>query len=356
MKKLELKKYRISDSKHCFISKKSPLVDKMCHKYGRRVGLKIFDDVEVKSEEDFYSVKWGDDPKEGDPRINTTLWEATQIQNIASWSNLAPRIYGLETVFLGGAYRPAQITEVLYDEYLSVEEAFATYTRIEEIGQTLGISRGKMDVSANDSIGGKLVDFQTLFFSKPYKETVKDIYYDRGRYGKVYYQDVPEMGMNGGPRKSELRVEELGLDRLDFSRKTVWDVGCSGGYFCRYADAQGAKRVTGFDEKPIIEAARHMANHLGYFNIDYEVEDLSKEKVFIDSPRPDIVFFLSMNYHIGIPEFLKYCPMIVFEDNGKESRLAEKLGSPWTDWFNRIEFIGRASDHGNKPIYHLYND
>lgn len=357
MKKIELKKYRISDAKHCFIVRKGPLVEKICEKYGRRVALKIFDLDIIEKEEDFYSAKWGDDPSAGQPRVNTLLWEATQIQNIASWFGFAPRVYGLETVFLGDAYRPVQIIEFLDSgPYISESDAFEIYKKIEGVGEILGIKHGKIDVSADDAIDGKLVDFQTFYFDKPYEETVKELYFEMARYGKVYYQDVPELDMRGGPRKSELRIKELGLDRIAFDRKKVWDVGCAGGFFCRYADNMGAQRVAGFDMKWPVTAAKHMANYLGNFNIDFQQADLSDEKVFISSPRPDIVFFLSMNFHIAIPEFLKYCPFVILEDNGKESRLADKLGSPWTDWFSKIEFIGRASDHGNKPIYHLSHD
>jgi len=353
MKKIELKKYRISDAKHCFVVREGPLVNRLCSRYGRRVALKIFDLDAIEKEEDFYSVKWGDDPLEGQPRVNTSLWEATQIQNMASWIDAAPRVYGLETVLIGDILRPAQVIEYLDGEWSSEQEAFEVYKKIEDFGELAGFTHGKVDVSASDAIGGKLIDFQTFYFDKPYLEKVKDIYFEMGRYGKVYYQDVPELGMRGGPRKSELRIKELGLDRVDFKGKSVWDVGCAGGFFCRYADNMGAKRVTGFDEDTPIVAAQHMANYLGNFNIDFMVKELREEKVFIDSPRPDIVFFLSMNYHIGVPEFLKYCPFVILEDNGKESRNDETLGGPWNTWFDKIEFIGRCSDHGNKPIYHL---
>jgi len=32
---------------------------------------------------------------------------------------------------------------------------------------------------------------------------VKEIYIESGRYGKVYYQDVPELSLSGGPRKAK---------------------------------------------------------------------------------------------------------------------------------------------------------
>lgn len=355
MQNIELKKYRLSGAKHCFVIDNGYLVERLSQKYGRRVGLKVFDVVEVKDPEDFKTITWGDEPREGEPHVNTSLWEATQIQNIASWHGLAPRVYGLETVWLGEAFRPVQVIELLSEtKYQEIFEAHDTYKKVQNLGAVYGFTiAGKVDVSADDAMEGKLIDFQTFKFVRPYEETVKELYCDSGKYGKVYYQNVPELGLRGGPRKSEQRIAELGLDKIDFAGKTVWDVGCAGGFFTRYAYSKGAKRVLGIDMAGPVHAARNVANFLGDFNIDYKVEDLEKEKVFIDSPRPDICLFLSLNYHIGYPEFLKYCPFVVFEDNGKTTRLQEKPGSPFEGWFDKIEYIGRATDHGNKPVYHM---
>lgn len=352
MKKLELLKNRLSASKHCFIQVRGSLVDIMSKKYGRRVGLKIFDDVFVEKEEDMYTVLWGDPPEEGQPRRNTTLWEATQIQNIAAMYGLAPRIYGLETVFLGRQFRPMQVIEIMEPGYQTIQEAEAVYQKVIDLGKKYHFGIHKADVSARDCMSGKLIDFQTFKFDQDYKDTVKQVYCEEGKYGKVYYQDVPELGLSGGPRKSELRIKELGLDKIDFEGKTVWDIGCAGGFFTRYAAEHGAKQVTGFDMKEPIIAAKNVANYLGYFNINYEEINLSDPYVLNDRVKPDICLFLSLNFHIGIPSFLKYCPFVVFEDNGKETR-HQTLGIPWTEWFDKIEYLGACTDHGQKKIWHL---
>ena len=145
------------------------------------------------------------------------------------------------------------------------------------------------------------------------------------------------------------------LDRIDFKNKIVWDLGCAGGYFLRYAIDRGARRVIGFDMKESIEAAFHVDNYLGYFNNDYVEADL-KRGIPSNIIKPDIAFFLSLNFHIGIPNYLKDIPFVIFEDNGKESRKLTELRKPWTDWFKNIKFIGKAKDHGNKSIFWLWND
>lgn len=354
MNSIEIKEYRLSGSKHCFIQTNGYLVDKLSTKYGRRIALKVFDDVAVDVEENMYQVKWGDDAVGEEPRRNTLLWEATQIQNIAALHGLAPRVYGLTTVVLCGTIHPVQIIEYIEGANPSSHEAAeAIYEKVQELGEKYGFSYHKRDVSMADVIDGKLIDFQTFAFTKDYRDTVREIYCESGKYGKVYYQDVPEIDLNGGPRKSELRIKELGLDQIDFSKKIVWDIGGAGGYFTRYALERGAKRVVGFDMEGPVNASRHMANYLGYFNADYEVVDLKDPNALSKFEKPDIAFFLSLNFHVPIPNVLADVPFIVFEDNGKETRHLTDPGKPWTDWFQTIEHKGQCTDHGQKSIYHL---
>lgn len=352
MKKISLTPYRLSLAKHCFLSD-GRLRNQIAENYGRdkeSVVLKIFDLEEIKDESDFYKVKWGDDPKPGEPRKNTTIWQATQIHNILSWYGLSNRVYGLESVGLGNKLVPAQVTELMRGEFAKEEDLVNLLSKIDEIGKKYGFSRESGKISGWDFINGKLIDPQMYAFSKDYKETVKEFYVDKGRYGKVYYQDISELGFNGGPRKSELRIKEMGLEEIDFNGKKVADIGCAGGFFTRYAIDRGAKIARGYDMADPIEAARNVANYLGYFNNEYYVTDLSKDDWRLDA---DIVFFLSMNFHIGIPKQVLEAKQVIFEDNGVESRKLDKLGEPWTSHFKEIKFIGRASDHGDKPIYHL---
>ena len=113
---------------------------------------------------------------------------------------------------------------------------------------------------------------------------------------------------------------------IDFKDKIVWDIGSNAGFFLRYAMERGAKRAVGFDLKDQNEAAFHIGNHLGYFNIDYLYTDLSNEMEMGKLPKPDITFFLSMNFHVRIPKLmLEQSDMIIFEDNGKESRKKRAL-------------------------------
>ena len=355
MRKRRIKKFRLDLAKHCFVSR-GKLNTLLANSYGRdedKVCLKIFDQTEVNNVEDYETALWGDNPPQGEPRKNTTLFEGTQIQNILAWHGLAPRVYGLETVNLCDKLVPLQVTEYVEGEDSTIDEAVKVYNKVKKLGEEYGFKVEKDDVSEADVIGGKLVDVQTFAFNWKYMDTAKDIYINKGKYGKVYYQDIPAFKLSGGPRKSEERIKMLGLDKIDFNGKTVLDIGCAGGFFCRYAVDRGAKKVTGMDLPETAEAAFHASNYLGYFNIDYLPVDVREIKTSYD--EFDIVLLLSMNYHIGIPDWIPASAkeVMVFEDNGKGRRNLREVADPWVKQFNTQEFIGLATDHGDKPIYHI---
>lgn len=354
-KEFKIKMNRLGlGGKHCVVLKEGKLVQEMSEKYGRDVALKIFELCPIDTPEGYKAAKWGDDPKKGEVQKNNTIFESSQIQNILSWYKKSSRIYGLETFYFGEKYYVMQVIEYTDGDFYHSNDALEVKKitdPINELGQMFGFKADVHKVSKNDIIDNKLIDVHPYHFVKDYRDTVRELYC-RNKYGKVYYQDVEEIDLHGGPRKSEDRIKYLGLDRINFDGKIVADVGCSGGFFTRYADHHGAKRVYGYDLPDQIDSARNVANYLGYWNIDYIPTNLEKD--LWEVHNCDIVFFLSLNYHIGIPTQILKANMVILEDNGKESRLEQTLGEPWTSNFSRIEFIGLAHDHGDKPVYHLY--
>lgn len=353
---MKLTRLRPAGAKHCFLLRTGMAVAYFREMFDRPDAmLKVFDLDEVTEEQGLEVAKWGDDPRKGEPRLNSNLIDATRIQNIAAFHGLAPWVYGLGTISLANKLVPVQITEdvgTFRESAKNNDDAESVYRKVVELGKKYGFGIEKEDVSTSDVINGKLVDFQTFAFNKDYKETVKEMYI-AGKYGKVYYQDVPELGLSGGPRKTVERFTTLGLDKIDFKDKVVLDVGCAGGSFLRYAIKHGAKRGIGIDiDKGELEAAFHVSNWLGKYNIDYVNLDVVEYK--IDGVF-DITFFLSMNYHVGYPSWILEATKekMVFEDNGKVSRTNDKPDDEIARRFNKVEFIGKASDHGDKPIYHL---
>ncbi len=344
--------HNIPYGKHAFVIK-NEITEKLSKQYRTPVVMKVFDTCGEL--EDIRTYKWGDDPKPGKLKKNTLLWDATQIQNIASWYGLAPRVFALDSVILEGKRYPCQIVEEeeipekWWEGHGVHDDALLIYEQVKNLGERYGFATVNDDANKRDATGSKLLDFQTFEFTRPYRDFVRQTYIQEGKYGKVYYQDAPKLELSGGPRKSLDRIKMLALDKVDFSGKSVLDVGCAGGFFCRYADNQGAEYVRGVDMVQPIEAARNLANYLGQFAINYEVADLSKGY----DGEFDIVFFLSMIFHINVPEAVKKAKFLIFEDNSKDKRHEKQLGKPWTDWFSHIEHVGVATDHGDKSIYHL---
>lgn len=341
-------------AKHCFILRTGPTVEFFKEMYDRKnIILKIFDLEEIKTEEDFKTVKWGNDPRKGQPKINTTLFEATQIQNIAAFHGLAPKVYGVNTLSLADKLVPVQITEdVGIEESKTQEEADTIYRKVVELGKEYGFGIQKEDVSKSDVIGGKLVDFQTFSFTTDYKETAKKLYME-AEYGKVYYQDVDIFGLKGGPRKSGDRVGYLQLEKVNFKHKTVLDVGCAGGFFLRYALLNGAKRGFGIDIDPkVIKGAFNVCNLMGLFNVDFQVIDVTKDKL---DDMFDIIFFLSMNYHVQYPSWIIEATkeLMIFEDNSGTHRNERNPEETISKRFAKVEYVGSALDHGDKSCYHL---
>ena len=323
--------------KHCYI-KPHPFDDEML--------LKVFDFKEFDPEnvDDF---EWGDPPNNDNPRMNVKLTDATLIQNLCWMHGLAPRVWG---IVKEGKYL-AQEVEKLEGKTPEMQEVFEVYAKVKELGKTYGFGNEKDDVSDRDVINGQLVDFNTFHFKD--KDKLKEEYIKHARYGKIYYHNVPEWGLKNGPRNNEERERYMKLHKIEFADRSVLDLGCAGGYFCRYAKDRGADSVTGYDYPDVvgsdpIKAANIVSFALGYNDIVYENMDVTKGK-----PQPaDIVFYLSMTYHTNIPSWLPEVTneVCIFEDNSKERNAKQQLEK----MFREVKWVGTAKDHGNKPCYFCF--
>lgn len=344
MKVLDL--FPTRSGKHCIV---------IYHVLAGRGVLKIFNAYPLEDWKGLEDFRWGDPPGHDQPNMSVPLIEATKIQNICWMHNLAPRVFEIVGVRMGSQRYFAQVCEDAGTVKAKTQkEAKAIYDKVKLLGMAFGFENDKDDVSREDVIEGKLVDFNTFHFTDDRLEKVKSAYIKEARYGKVYYHNVPGWGLKGGPRDNEKRVGWLGLNKMDFKGMSVADLGCAGGFFCRYVREKGAAIVHGYDYPDVEEsdpvfAARLVSNELGFWKIDYFEMDLKKEK---PKRRYDIVLFLSMNLHIGIPEWLPEITrhMVIFEDNSRQ-RDAEKA---LKGLFREVVKVGVAKDHGDKPIYHCY--
>jgi ribosomal protein L11 methyltransferase len=75
---------------------------------------------------------------------------------------------------------------------------------------------------------------------------------------------------------------EEALTEIDFSGKTVFDLGCNLGYYSFYAARRGAKKVVGIDfDTAVIEGCHILKKHYGvdnttFIRADFLEEDLGK--------------------------------------------------------------------------------
>lgn len=303
---------------------------------------------------------WGDYPSENKPYHGWSgLKEATIIQNICWYHELAPRVYEIVGLEINGkkyfAQRVEDLSQLPYKK--THDDAQLIYDKVIELGKIYGFHTEKKDVSNVDVMGDKLVDFNTLHFENDHLDKVKTIIYEKARYGKIYYQCEPKLDLNGGPRKIDQRIKDMKLDEIEFEGKTVLDLGCAGGAFVRYSKDRGANKALGIDFEDVIGSDTRLSAYLiswelGQFDVEFEAHDLREYK-----PKPaDIVYFLSMAYHIGIPDWLGKVTneVLIFEENSrgfKENPVVtkntiEKLKT----MFRKVELISYSHDREPQPI------
>jgi len=342
--------------KHCFVFREHNLNEKFGLN-NKKTLLKVFHLDELKEDTDINKIKWGDDPKGDNPRLNTTIMEATKIQNICYFEYVAPKVYALVIVqWLGKKYIAQLIDDLGADFKENHTDSYSVYERVKELGHKYGFTNDKDDVSKWDVLQDKLIDFQTFWFTEEHNKKIVEIYKDKTRWGKIYYQESPVLGLSGGPRNMEQRIKEMELENIDFKSKRVLDIGCSGGAFVNYAIDKGAVRAVGIDFKEVVQGARLSSNEAGYFNAEYYGIDLRNTNTkylqdLIGETDFDIVFFMSMFRHIHFPDFVwELCgdKAIVEWNNWKsESEIKELVGKK----FNINKEL-RSTDHGTgKPVW-----
>lgn len=326
--------------KHCFFIK---------HK-GK--GLRVFHSYPLKDWRGLKTFRWGDPKIGGAPDRSCLLVDATKIQNIAWMYDLAPRVYEIVKVKVGKKKYWGQVLDDVGDQFVkNHDDALGIYNEVRELGAYYGFINEKADVSKWDVViykgKHKLVDFNTFHFDDTYKQKLAKKYSEVGRYGAKYYHSIPELGLTQGPRQNEKRIIWMQLDQLDFKNKSVLDIGCAGGYFCRYAKSRGASDVVGVDYPDVKNTdptfgARLISNELCYWNIDYVELDLTKN--FIDE-KFDYTFFFSMSYHVpNVLELLSRMTkeLCIVEDNSRMRNADVTLKK----FFKKVELRGLVTDRG----------
>lgn len=348
--------------KQAVIIKKHPFLNVLRDVYGRSEAvLKLFH-VPMKTDNigDYYwGSAWRGLSLERTVEIGKTskLWEATVIQNLLWLGGLAARVYALITVETDGKVYPAQLVEYL-DEADEVVDPKERWETVDKYLQRFGcLVWHKEQAGIRDYRQGKVIDVQGARFTDRTKDAIRN-FATSGAYGSGIYQSIEELGIGAHPRNTKQRIQEMGLDTVSFGGKNVLDVGCNVGTFCNYASDRGARRVIGIDLEKQVKAAQVLSTYLGYFNVDYHIIDLKKfDDVFTS---PDITFFLSMNVHVGFPEWIARTTseLLIFEENAKGGNYKTDYWiKELSKYFSRIEHVGYTTDHNPKkpkPVLYCY--
>lgn len=289
---------------------------------------------------------WGD----------TMMYHAITSQNLFHTLGLAPKVYDVVVVNDRKQRYMAQITEYLEGERATKTKMAQMYNRMREISTERGWNmRMTQDLQPGNMIDGKWVDFQGVEPTEDTKNVIIDELNQVANWqptvGLVSYQDMP--GLVEGKRR---------MGRIDnnlYARKTVLDIGCSGGAECLSAEMSGATRVFGLDTEEIAPVAARAAAVMGASNTDFYGYDLADESTF-DFVREktkrdtfDVILFLSMHMHVRFPKYVKKFmhkgSVLIFEgnrdlDNPRYEKDMEEAGL-------KFKKIGESHDLGARTIW-----
>ena len=323
-------------------------LDKVKKIYDREnVCLKVFRHP-VEDEENFL---WGLEAFKG-----SNIWEATKIQNLYAFAGLAPRVYALFLFDKEGKKYYVQLTDDLGEHSFDTtrEEVREMNLKLQKFAEENEIEFFD-DGQEKNLIKGKWVDFQGYKFKEEYKKKL------RSRVDTICnwhppssYQPFPELGL-GGRRDNNHRVEKMGLDKIKWVGKTVLDLGCSAGWFCNYASKMNAKKVVGIDFFGRAKVAEELSNYLGHFNIDYYEMDLKRVNYgdivgITGFTKFDTVLFLSMSYHIGMPQYVFAFTgdLLVYEGNSRQND--DDFETKIRQMFENVKKVGETTDLNPRRI------
>lgn len=332
----------ISSGNRCFIAQDAGIEAMLQRRFGRAgLCLKVFLRSEKTGNPDRF--RW-----EG-----AILNESAKIQNLFARRGLAPRVY--EIVILRDG-RLAEVTDYVTGETPDPGElrrmlrAAAEEMNIGPVGTRWGGWHPNY-------VGGLLVDWGVKRFNDP-EAYERDMVKRACAKSGTPYQPLGTLW--DGPTRRNLphRIEVMQLDEVDFAGKTVLDLGCNAGAFCRYAVDRGARRVVGVDRQ-LAQIAYEVANWLGYWNLDFlnlkMPGDVELVKARCGIGKFDIVFALAFVGHAGgCGEWLARCCKpggLFFLEGHRGKQGKEQYAELLPAYFDRVEFVGHTDDMGHRPVF-----
>jgi hypothetical protein len=263
-------------------------------------------------------------------------------------------------------YRFAHVVEYvsLYVEYVSLYDESSTdfqlpVDKLEKVARDnfVTIYRGDHDEVCNNlsnwrnglylDFGGFSIDWDR-YKEKLVREIIEVTHFGKSyKGGKASYQSVPNWGLDG-KRKTDYRIEKLGLNSFDFSGKSVLDIGCNLGIMLHYASAKGASSLTGYDRPNVVKVAREMASLEDIFNIDFYGIDLTRES---PKDKADVVLYLAVSDYFGFPKWLGEVTGETLFYEGHAGEKAEATSTQLGKLFPHVSYIGNSEDRSIRPLF-----
>ncbi len=290
------------------------------------------------------------------PKKDHLLTSCAKVQNLFALRGLAPFVYDIVllnetswaqvTDYVGGNTRPPTVETgsavakaVLKEFYITTE----------------------WDMNEDNWVNGWFVDFGLFHWKSP-SRYVGGMRERIGKYASWGSNPLPYQGAFGLPSQRDMkrRVEMMKLDEIDFTGKTVLDLGCSLGLFCQDALLRGAKRAVGIERRvQATDIAYEVANWHECWNVDFLTIKFSKKptgkeietiKSACGLDSFDIIYALSVmqiGYH---PWIIDMCDDMFYLEGhvpDKEHTYRERLEAD----FSEVEYLGITRDHGPRPLF-----
>jgi len=319
------------------------------------LGLKVFiDDIEPLS-----SFTWGSKEKGNE----VLLTDVVKIQNLAALYNLAPKIYDIVLTTFRDEDKYAFVTDYLKGNMGIEDDRHELVDKLRSVMELYGIQMVTVDPNLKNIIDKKYTDFQVFRFvdKNKFKERILERANNATDWGSktgISYQSVGELGVEG-QRDTKHRMEVFQMDNYDFKNKTVLDIGCSTGSFCRYAVRRGAKRVVGVDIGEVPKVAAEISIYFGDYNADFynfrfnrdDYNDYLKLQKLTGLKEFDIVFFLSVNQQVGYPtKYMKeLCKEAIFVE-GHSGDHEETYRPLLEKDFKNVIFKGRMKNNARPAL------
>lgn len=292
----------------------------------------------------------------------TSFGEALIIKNIAWINGFAPRARGMITLGEGNHEFTAFILEFVKNNQTLEEKRALIKTRSVLFKQMLADNfitsyqneHGEIVYNASNWRDGLYLDFGGFQIDKEkYKEKLVKEIIEVTHFGKAYlggkasYQSVPEWKLDG-KRKTDYRIEQLGLEKQEFKGKSVLDIGCNLGMLLHYAKKRGAKELFGYDFPNVIKVAKEFANINLLFDLDFFGQDLTANP---PDAKADIVFYLAMSEYLGFPNWLREVTKETLYYEGHANEDKNETEGKLRKLFADVSFLGYTEDRSIRPLF-----